>query len=122
VNNERKDLLSLTTLPARLNCEEAANFLGFQPHDIPILISRGLLKPLGRPAHNGPKYFLTATLEDLRRDEKWFARASDAIVQYWRGKNSRKNQNGVAVRNHRLSRRNGHTCNFTETETDSESL
>jgi hypothetical protein len=32
------------------------------------LVNKGLLKPLGHPAHNGQKYFLTATLEDLRRD------------------------------------------------------
>ena len=45
---------------------------------------------VGHPAHNGQKYFFAATVEDLRRDEKWFSRASDAIVQYWRYKNSRK--------------------------------
>ncbi|MCL4788602.1 MAG: hypothetical protein KJ070_17710 [Verrucomicrobia bacterium] len=35
---------------------------------------------------------MTATLEDLRRDEKWYSKASDAIVEYWRHKNSRKGQ------------------------------
>ncbi|WP_410960337.1 hypothetical protein, partial [Salmonella sp. SAL4431] len=50
----------------------------------------GLLKPLGHPPHNGRKYFLARTLEDLRRDEKWFGKAYDAIVEYWRYKNSRR--------------------------------
>jgi hypothetical protein len=35
---------------------------------------------------------LAKTLEDLQRDEKWFGKASDAIVDYWRYKNSRKGQ------------------------------
>ena len=55
-----------------------------------MLVDKGLLKPLGHPTHNGQKYFLATTLEDLRRDEKWFAKACDAGVEYWRDKNSRK--------------------------------
>jgi hypothetical protein len=34
-------------------------------------------------AGNGPKYFSAAELEDLRRNLKWLAKASDAIVGYW---------------------------------------
>jgi len=84
--------LNLKSPPGRLTREQAAWFLGFTPEEITILIAKGLLKPLGHPAHNGQKYFLTATLEDLRRDEKWYSRASDAIVEYWRHKNGRKGQ------------------------------
>src|SRR5574337_1400134 len=82
--------LNLKSPPGRLTREQAAWFLGFTAEEISKLITKGLLKPLGHPAHNGQKYFLTATLEDLRRDEKWYSRASDAIVEYWRHKNSRK--------------------------------
>ena len=57
MNNERRDLLSLRNLPARLEVEEAGWYLGFAPPAIPILIRAGLLKPLGHPARNGPKYF-----------------------------------------------------------------
>jgi hypothetical protein len=46
---------------------------------------------LGHPARNGAKYFATAELEELRRDRKWLAKASDAIVDYWQDRNSRKN-------------------------------
>ena len=28
--------------------------------------------------------------EELRRDQKWLARASDCVVQYWRLRNERK--------------------------------
>ena len=36
------------------------------------------------------KFFATETLEQFRRDEKWLARASDAIASYWRERNARK--------------------------------
>jgi hypothetical protein len=89
--------LNLKSPPGRLTREQAAWFLGFTPEEITILIAKGLLKPLGHPAHNGQKHFLTATLEDLRRDEKWYSRACDAIVDYWRYKNNRKGQNTPAT-------------------------
>ena len=50
----------------------------------------GLLKPLGRPPETGVKYFATVALEELRRDQKWLARASDCIVNYWRTRNGNK--------------------------------
>jgi hypothetical protein len=87
--------LNLKNLPCRLTKEQAAWFLGFCPDDITILIARGLLRPLGHPALNGQKFFLTATLEELRRDEKWFTKATDAIVEYWRVKNSGKSHSPV---------------------------
>jgi hypothetical protein len=34
------------------------------------------------------------TLEQFRRDEKWLARASDAIRNYWRERNTRKKNSG----------------------------
>ena len=96
MNPERKDLLSLKTPPARLNAEETAWYLGFAPHDIPILVTAGLLKPLGRPPRASTKYFATANLEQLRSDVKWLARASDAIVLYWQSKNGRTPMEGCA--------------------------
>jgi hypothetical protein len=92
MNQDMERFLNLQDKPNRLTKEQAAWKLGFTPDEITVLIAKGLLKPLGHPAHNGQKYFLTATLEDLRRDEKWFSKASDAIVDYWRYKNSRKGQ------------------------------
>ena len=95
-----ESFLNLTNAPGRLTAEQAAWFLGFSAHEIPILIAKGFLKPLGHPAPNGPKYFLAATLDELRRDEKWFSKASDAIVEYWRYKNSRKGKNAPDARSH----------------------
>jgi hypothetical protein len=87
---EMESFLNLKILPERLTAEQAAWMLGFSTHEIPILTAKNLLKPLGHPASNGPKYFLTATLENLRRDEKWHGKAADAIMDYWRSKNGRK--------------------------------
>jgi hypothetical protein len=89
MNPDRKDFLSLKLAPARLNMDETAWLLGFAAHDIPILIHAGLLKPLGRPPRHGAKYFAAATIEQLRADLKWLAKASDTIVEHWRNKNGR---------------------------------
>ena len=62
---EKERFLNLKSLPARLTTEHAAWILGFAAHEIPILVAKGLLRPLGHPAHNGQKYFLAATLEDI---------------------------------------------------------
>ncbi len=88
MNQARKDFLSLVTPPARLGIEETAWFLGFNAHDIPVLISAGLLKPLGRPASSGSKFFATVELQNLRNDVRWLTKASDSIVHYWRDKNA----------------------------------
>ena len=98
MNPEKKDFLGLQTPPARLNTVEAGWYLGFPPHDIPILVNAGLLKPLGHPPVNGAKFFATAELAALRHDPRWLARASDAIVAHWRRKNRRRQAipNGVA--------------------------
>jgi hypothetical protein len=93
MNQDMERFLNLRHLPASVTAEQAAGYFGLSAHEIPILVAKGLLKPLGHPPPNGQKFFLTATLEELRRDEKWFGKARDAIVDYWRFKNSRKGQN-----------------------------
>jgi len=90
MNQDIERFLNLRHLPDRLTAAQAAAKLGFSAHEIPILIARNLLKPLGHPAPNGPKFFLTATIEDLRRDKNWHGKATDAVTEYWRSKNGRK--------------------------------
>jgi hypothetical protein len=90
MNPDIERFLNLRHLPDRLTATEAAGKLGLSPHEIPILVTKGLLKPLGHPAPNAPKFFLTATLKDLERDEKWHGKVADAIQEYWRYKNGRK--------------------------------
>ena len=87
---QQTEFLSWKILPARLDATQTAWYLGFQPHEVPILTAGNLLKPLGKPARNGMKFFATGMLEQLRGDEKWLARASDTITAYWRQRNARK--------------------------------
>jgi hypothetical protein len=76
--------------PARLTVEQTAWMLGCQPHDVPILVSNRLLKPLGNPPSNGIKFFATADLLDLTRDRSWLAKMTNTINQHWHRQNSRK--------------------------------
>jgi len=76
MNSQQEQFLNLKTMPARLKVEEAGWYLGFVPHEMTILMSVGLLKPLGHPPTTGVKHFSVLALEDLRRDQKWLARAS----------------------------------------------
>lgn len=87
MNPEQHQLLTLSVLPARLSAEQAGQFLGFQPHELTVLMAAGLLRPLGRPAANSPKYFAVVELEQLRRDTKWLSKATEAVAHRWRQKN-----------------------------------
>ncbi len=92
MNNECKELLKLATLPARLNRTQTADYLGFEPDHITLLIKAGLLKPLGRPKPNSDKYFAAVKLAELRQDETWLSRATQFICQHWNDKNNRKSR------------------------------
>lgn len=94
MRTEQQVFLSLPSLPARICAEQAAWYLGFQPHDIPILVAAGLLKPLGNPAPNAQKYFSTQVLTELRENRDWLHKATRAIYQYWVDKNGRRKQPG----------------------------
>jgi hypothetical protein len=85
---QKEEFLRLLNLPARLSITEAAWFLGFTETDVSVLISAGLLKPLGHPPASGSKYFALTELQALRTDARWLAKASDATVNYWKRKNA----------------------------------
>ena len=87
---EQSQLLSRLRLPARVNVEQAAGLLGFKPQEIPMLVAGRLLKPLGNPAPNAPKFFSAWLLEELYKDIKWLDRATVAVSRHWDKKNSRK--------------------------------
>jgi hypothetical protein len=73
-----------------LNVNQAAAILGFQVHDIAVLISAKLLQPLGHPAPNAPKYFASCAIERLAQDQGWLDKASQKISERWRMKNGRR--------------------------------
>ena len=87
MNPERREILSLVALPGRLTSAEAAWRLGFEPDHIPVLVSLGLLKPLGHPVGSSVKYFASVEIEALRQDPKWLAKATDALRHKWKLKN-----------------------------------
>jgi hypothetical protein len=97
MNSQKIEFLNLRNIPARLRAEEVACLLGFQLREIPLLVSGGLLRPLGNPPVTGVKYFATVAIEECQRDPKWLAQASDRIVRYWQTMNEkRKNRNRTA--------------------------
>ncbi len=71
MQQEKIDFLTLAIRTTRLNISETAWFLGFTEHDISVLISVGLLKPLGHPPASGSKYFAVAEPQSLRIDTRW---------------------------------------------------
>jgi len=83
-------LLNTRRLPARLHSSEVAGVLGFQEHDIPVLVIARLLIPLGKPAPNAPKYFALVDVLAAGQDREWLAQATRVLTKYWRDKNSRK--------------------------------
>ncbi|MCI0535533.1 MAG: hypothetical protein L0Z50_09905 [Verrucomicrobiales bacterium] len=89
MNPEKQQFLNLKQIPARLTAQEVAWLLGFQPHDIPILLRLKLLKTRASPRANGIPCSPSLAIERLRSDPRWLARASDAIYEHWRKKNGR---------------------------------
>ena len=88
--NDAALLFNFIRLPGRISTGEAAALLGFAEPDMARLISVKLLKPLGRPAANAPKYFASETILACCRDPEWLSRATEAIAKFWKGKNAQK--------------------------------
>lgn len=78
--------------PARLDAAQAAEILGFKPHDIPILVSAGLLEPLGNPADNAVKFFPAVKVFALFYEDKWLHKATDVLYGHWKTKNANKSK------------------------------
>lgn len=86
--HEKLAVLNCRRLPARLNTSEVAIVLGFQDHDVATLVGARLLTPLGKPAHNSPKYFASVEIVGLAGDREWLSEATRTIAKHWFHKNS----------------------------------
>src|ERR1035441_10000541 len=96
MKDEQHQFLALVGRPpARLTVDQAAWVLGCQPHDVPILISSRLLKPLGNPPQNGVKFFSTAEVTEMAKDRAWLSKMTQAISQHWHKRNVRQ-KNGIS--------------------------
>ena len=82
-----KSLLTCARWPARLDVDQAAEVLGFLPHEIKVLMSGGLLRPLGRPAANGHKFFCAAELLELSQNRDWLDKATHLVARQWQERN-----------------------------------
>lgn len=89
INLPPQELLKMPRLPGRINAEQTAALLGFQIHDIPVLVAAKLIQPLGNPTPAAPKWFSSAEIENLRLDSKFLAKATKVVSQRWQQRNSR---------------------------------
>jgi hypothetical protein len=87
-DDQHQSLSLVGQAPARLNVEQVAWVLNCQLHDVPILVSSRLLKPLGNPAPNGIKFFSTAEVAEMTKDRAWLAKMTNTISQHWHKKNA----------------------------------
>jgi hypothetical protein len=77
---------------ARLTSSQAAKLLGFAEHDIPVLVATGLLKPLGNPMPNAPKYFALVEILGHAVERDWLHRATKTLSKHWQKKNCEQRQ------------------------------
>jgi hypothetical protein len=83
-----KSILFVPRLPARLDVHQAADILGFLPHEVVVLLKTGLLKPLGKPAPNGHKFFSAVEISSLSENREWLDKATRTVAKHWKDRNS----------------------------------
>ena len=71
-------------IPGRLTAEQAAEILGFSPHDIPVLVKHRLLTPLGQPTQRSTKYFAAIVVFRCVTDLKWLSKATKIVSEKWK--------------------------------------
>jgi hypothetical protein len=96
-DDQHQFLSLLGRLPARLTAEQVAWAINCQPHDILVLVSARLLKPLGKAPLNSVKYFAAADLRQLMEDRIWLAKVTNTITQHWQQKNKRSTAEAEAA-------------------------
>jgi hypothetical protein len=80
----------IETYPARMTASDAGEILGFGANEIPILVAKKMLKPLGKPVPNATKYFAAVQIKILAQNEDWLHKATQVLYDYWKDKNQRK--------------------------------
>jgi hypothetical protein len=72
---------------------QVAKLLNCTTEDVALLVTAGILKPLGKPNVNAVKFFSSIELMTLLADLEWLDEATKTIGQYWKRKNA--SQKGV---------------------------
>jgi hypothetical protein len=78
-------------LSARLLAAQVGKLLNCTLEDVAVLVTAGILKPLGRPNPNAVKFFSAVELIALLADREWLDEATKAIGQFWKRTNARRN-------------------------------
>ena len=84
------DLRYITEMRARVTIEDVARIFSISGDGVSALIRAGLLRPLGNPAPNAPKYFAAVTILRLTQDEQFLDRMSRCLQRHWKQHNQRK--------------------------------
>lgn len=77
-------------LPARLDSQQTAAVLGFQAHEIPLLVQCGQLEPLGNPKQNARKFFARTQIMEVADNPQWLSKATKLMYQHWVKKNANR--------------------------------
>lgn len=83
-------LFTCRHLPARLTTDQTATLLGVRTHDIPVLVAAKILRPLGSPAPNAPKYFAAVAVEEMMGSPEAMEKITKVLARHWQKKNSSK--------------------------------
>lgn len=74
-------------VPARIDMEQAARILGFPLAALSVLVSKGKLQPLGKPANNAPKFFARCEIEAKAKQVEWLSDATKTVSREWKKRN-----------------------------------
>ena len=69
------------TFAACVGSEDAAAIFGWPVYYMPFLVRSGHLKPLGKPAQNGRKWFATVELAQHSQDRDWLDKAVRIVAK-----------------------------------------
>ena len=114
VSSHVRELLNARRLQGRLNTRQTAALLNCGEHDIPVLVSKGLLTPLGHPPPNAMKYFTPLEVLELAGAREKMGQICDALYEHWREKNAakasatRKARSATSGGSNGAHKRNGH--------------
>jgi len=87
--------------PACVGVEEASKIFGWPLYFLPLLIRAGHIKPLGKPAQNGRKWFASVELERLSQDKDWLDKAIRIVEKHVHDANlKQKGKDPVVLASH----------------------
>lgn len=105
MQNEQYQFLNTKgRLPARLTGEQAAWVLNCHPHDIPVLVQAGLLKPLGDSVQDIPHYFATAGVLETAKSRIWLDEMTATIDTHWQKQRAKKRLRPAGAKRNRRTK------------------